>query len=127
MQVDPQLHRLQTLIEQKRAQQNVRPTSTNVVGRAGNPRFAAAAERVRNARQVGTADQALPQTAHRSQGTSQIQKKHTIVNTVPIAVSSEDSGSLLTLNDGERTLSLGQTGQLRTSPPHLGRNLDTYA
>ncbi len=49
MKVDPRLERLQALIEQKRALHAGTGDSRRAVGSSGNPRFAAAAERAREA------------------------------------------------------------------------------
>lgn len=126
MQVDPKLHRLQTLIEQKRMQQGVRGDN-KVVGQAGNPRFAAAAARVRNARLNGTATNPAPGMSNPHLSSTQVQKNHTVREPSSIPAPSMNRGPLLTETGADRTLQDGESAPTRISPPHLGRNFDSYA
>ena len=126
MQVDPKLHRLQTLIEQKRSQQTVR-SDAKVVGQAGNPRFAAAAARVREARLNGGANQPGSQVSAPLTTSAQVQRNQTVREAFSVRAPQANGSSLLTETSTDRTLQLGETAPTRISPPHLGRNFDSYA
>lgn len=126
MQVDPKLQRLQTLIEQKRMQQEVRSDS-KVVGQAGNPRFAAAAARVREARLNGTAGRQVVSTPTPPATTPQVQRNQSVRETSHVPAASANRASLLTPTGADRTLQHGESAPTRISPPHLGRNFDSYA
>ena len=126
MKVDARLTHLQALIERKRAEQMLAGPQ-KAVGRAGNPRFSAAAERVRLAMQNKAVGQPSPGNSTPLSHPGQISKTQNVGNTVaPLAPHAVEQGGL-TVTGLERTLQVVQTGPRSANPPHLGRNVDTYA
>lgn len=130
MQIDPQLQKLTELIEQKRVQQNLRPSS-NVAGRAGNPKFAEAARRVQLARE-GKWTAGASQSSQANTSTNQL-----TTNGVSSTMNTGLLSSISATKRAEELTGVGASGHLYSTgstqattaanPPHLGRKFDQYA
>jgi len=125
--IDPKLDKLQQLIESKRALQPALITTgriRNTVGRPGNPKFAAAAERARQAlngkTQInGTQSTRIQNIDNRIVATKEVKESSNI---------SKRSNALLTTPLAHRTINMNDTGVVKNAgAKHLGNYLDKYA
>jgi len=126
VQIDPRLDRLQSLIEQKRALQGA-AAGRNAVGKAGNPRFAEAAERVRLARQARSLETGGPERVTINHSAVSAGRSAEIERADSSLRVRAMNDSLLTKGVGEATLSMGRSHEVGANPPHLGNTIDTYA
>lgn len=121
MEIDPNLAKLQRLIESKRSQQNMTPVAeSRSVGRAGNPKFAAAAARAQAAMQNGRVSKRLS-----SLNNNHITKSSTVKEASNISLY---SGNQLTKTQGGSNINMGDSNRTNSvGEKHLGQYIDKYA
>jgi len=125
LEIDPNLTKLQRLIESKRSQQNLAPiASSPPVGKSGNPRFAAAAARARAAILSNQSNQ----TKHNdisSLNINSIEKSNSVKEAGNISLY---SGNQLTQTQGLSNINMGDsTPRNSVGAKHLGQYIDKYA
>jgi hypothetical protein len=125
LEIDPNLARLQRLIETKRSQQNLAPTvESKPVGRAGNPKFAAAAARARAAMSSGQVNLSSHPGLSALKNNA-IEKTNSIKESGNISLY---SGNKLTQTQGSSNINMDvSTIRSAAGEKHLGQYIDKYA
>jgi hypothetical protein len=126
LQIDPNLQRLQSLINSKQAQHL---PESNRIGRSGNPKFAEAVRRAQSARiENGFPENRIQPKNEYSQSTNiQIDKVKSAPNGIQ-EIQSASSEKLIAPNLNS-TINMGETTQVRNRRGlnNIGKLLDLYA